>query len=449
MEDLAGFPYAAIEFGKDGDVVDRSGVEPWLDRVPNGADLFVMSHGWNNDMAQAHALYGRLAGRLRSVFDSSPPAGVGDRRFAMLGILWPSKRWAERALIPGGSANIGGDAEDEEIERRLDELQGVFDAPDADERLREARRLVSDLEDDPNARDRFVDLVRSALAGAGTEDGDDAPSEYHDLAGRELLDRLKEPVRELPPTPAGSEGGAAGLFELGCKPEDAAGGAAGLGFSLSGVKAAAERFLNLTTYYQMKARAGAVGAGGVNSALRDLRGQRDDLQLHLVGHSFGGRLVTAATLGLAEKPAIEPESLTLLQAAFSHFGFSDDFDGEGHAGFFRPLVDRRTIRGPIAITHSVCDRAVGYAYPLASRLAKQAASGLGDAGDRYGGIGRNGAQGTPEAEEGALLEPGSSYKFTPHRLQNLKADDVILNHSDICKDEVAYALLSAVAAAPA
>jgi hypothetical protein len=105
------------------------------------------------------------------------------------------------------------------------------------------------------------------------------------------------------------------------------------------------------------------------------------------------------------------------------------------------------VRGPIVITHSLHDTAVGYAYPLASRLAQQVASGLGDANDRYGGIGRNGAQRTPEARQGQLQEVGSTYDFARARVHNLNADTVILDHSDIRKPQIAYAILSALAPA--
>jgi len=88
---------------------------------------------------------------------------------------------------------------------------------------------------------------------------------------------------------------------------------------------------------------------------------------------------------------------------------------------------------------------VGVAYPLASRLARQAASWLGDANDRYGGIGRNGAQKTPESVTAALLAAGKPYALTSGRVHNLRADDLITGHSDIVRPEVAYAILSAVA----
>ncbi len=61
------------------------------------------------------------------------------------------------------------------------------------------------------------------------------------------------------------------------------------------------------------------------------------------------------------------------------------------------------VNGPILITHTKNDKAVGIAYPLASRINGVKTAALGDENDPYGGIGRNGAQKTPEAVVGELL----------------------------------------------
>ena len=134
--------------------------------------------------------------------------------------------------------------------------------------------------------------------------------------------------------------------------------------------------------------------------------------------------------------------MTLLQAAFSHNGLSVKFDGS-HDGAFRSVVAQHKVRGPILITHSTHDRAVGIAYPLASRIAGQDAAALGDANDRFGGMGRNGAQHTPERVVGTLQAVGQAYAFEPGKVYNLNADAIINDHSDICHDEVTFALLTA------
>ena len=78
------------------------------------------------------------------------------------------------------------------------------------------------------------------------------------------------------------------------------------------------------------------------------------------------------------------------------------------------------------MTHSRNDRAVGVAYPLASRIAGQDAAGLGDENDQFGGLGRNGAQHTPERVVGTLQPVGSSYTFEPGKIYNLNADAIIV-----------------------
>jgi hypothetical protein len=134
--------------------------------------------------------------------------------------------------------------------------------------------------------------------------------------------------------------------------------------------------------------------------------------------------------------------MTLLQAAFSHNGFALEFDGRRN-GFFRDVVAKGRIVGPIVITHTVNDRAVGIAYPIASRIARQDSSDLGDEDDIYGGIGRNGALHTPEAEPGELLDVGGRYAFMPGKLYNLRADALISGHSDVTGAAVVHAVLSA------
>jgi pimeloyl-ACP methyl ester carboxylesterase len=145
--------------------------------------------------------------------------------------------------------------------------------------------------------------------------------------------------------------------------------------------------LNLTTYYKMKGRAGDVGLRGVAQLLDTLATVRPNVRRHLAGHSFGARVVSAAAT--RHKPI---HSITLLQGAFSHYGFAAAYDAETRPGFFRSVLDRHHHAGPLLITHTANDRAVGLAYAIASRLANQAGSQLGGPDDRYGGVGRNGAQ---------------------------------------------------------
>ncbi len=136
--------------------------------------------------------------------------------------------------------------------------------------------------------------------------------------------------------------------------------------------------IEAASYYVMKERAAEVGAGGAAPLVRSLKQLSPATRVVLAGHSFGARLAVAAAMALGrgqDGPWID--SMMLLQAAFSQFGFSPQ-------GFFRPVVAERMVRGPIVVTHSVHDKAVGAAYPVASMLKGQNASGLGGPNDPYG-----------------------------------------------------------------
>ncbi|AMJ65655.1 hypothetical protein [Hymenobacter sp. PAMC 26628] len=434
METVQGFAFFPMEFTKDGLVFDPAQVQALLAglRAQPFTDLLVLAHGWNNDLDDARSLYGRLLAQLRQALDARAVPGLGPRTFAVVGVLWPSKKFADADVIASGAAGANSPITTALLATALARLRGAFDAPDADQKLDQAQALLARLEDSPAAQDAFAELLRALVPGAEASPDVDASGAYHALPGRDLIGHLAKPLPAavLPPGPrAGAP---------------AAGHVAGLGQFFGGIKAGALNLLNYTTYYQMKERAGRVGRDGLRPVLQAVRQQQPGLKLHLAGHSFGGRVVTAAAAGPDGQPVLPVDTLTLLQAAFSHYGFSDNYDGT-HPGFFRSVLAQRAVRGPVLITHSAHDSAVGTMYPLASMLAHQVASGLGDANDKYGGMGRNGAQKTPEAAEGPLLGVGAGYAFAPGKVFNLNADAVIQEHSDICHPEVAYALLQAIA----
>ncbi|KWW97824.1 hypothetical protein TH66_20525 [Carbonactinospora thermoautotrophica] len=432
---LSGYPYTDIRFDREGRVVDRKEVAAALALAGSGiTDLVVLSHGWNNDIAEAREGYTELVASMRAVHDRVP--GLAGRSIGLVGVLWPSKKFAEHDLIPGGAASLGVGADADAVRAQLAELCELW--PDA---LAQAAGLVDRLPDSPEAQRRFVELVRSALPPDAAEE-QDATDQLLTLDGAELLRRLSVPVAVPPPGGLGAagdpRGSAAGRAWAG--PGTAPGGAAGL-LAPPGIFGAARNLLNLVTYYEMKARAGTVGQRGLAPLLGQVLGRAATPRVHLAGHSFGARLVTAAA---TQRPARPLGTLTLLQAAFSHYGFADDWE-PGKDGLFRGLVTGRHVAGPVLITHTANDKAVGIAYALASRIAGQVAAAVGDAGDKYGALGRNGAQKTPEARFGRLQEVGAAYSWQPGRLHNLLADAYIRSHSDYKGRQVAYALLHAVA----
>ncbi len=439
MENIAEFPFTAVEFTKKGAVSDESQVRAALEMLDSErpSDVLVLSHGWNNDMAEARGLYADLLGRFRASLRAGRVPGA-DRRYAVIGVLWPSKKFAEKDLIPSGAAALGSAVTDAVLREQLDDLKDVFTAEHADATLEEAKQLVPALENSREARRKFADLIRSLVPESAADD-EDATTIFFAQPGDELMARLSKPVMPRAPSP-GRTGGAARVGS-----PQPLGGAAGVAQLVAGVKAGARNLLNFTTYYQMKERAGVVGTAGLYPLLRRITSEHPDIRLHLIGHSFGARLVTAAATGPDGQPPVEVGTVSLLQAAYSHYGLAEHYEGDKN-GLFRRMLTEGKVQGPVLITHSVNDKAVGLAYPLASLVAGQVGAGLGDKNDRFGGLGRNGAQRTPEAVDGPLLKDASAYRFAARQVYNMNGDKVIMNHGDICRDEVADAVLTAIAA---
>ncbi len=447
MENVSGFPYTEVQFTRDGHVHDVTDVDRLFAMASTAkvTDLLIVSHGWNNDMDQARRLYAGLLRHISAQLHSNAVPGAAGRTFGVAAVLWPSKKFADKELIPSGAASLDDLVDKTALAEQVDDLAAALGEADAKQRLEAIKPLLPRLEDDPDARRAVAEIVRSVLPQR-SEDPEDASDEFFAEDPIELMDRLAEVILTAPILPADASGGAADFTDAGgdAAPIPLIGEAQGLGEALGGARAAAQRLLNFATYYVMKDRAGLVGRTGLLEVLRRVNSERPDMRMHLVGHSFGARLVTstAAAWNNATSPFA---SLTLLQAAFSHNSFAQRWDGTND-GAFRGLILNRRVSGPVMITCTKNDRSVGRAYPIASRIARQAAAALGDRDDPYGGLGRNGAQRTPEATDGFLLPVGGKYAVTGGRLYNLVADDFISDHGDVVSDEVAYALLTAVAA---
>jgi hypothetical protein len=439
MAQLQGFPYFEVQFTKDGQVFAPKEVSALLKHITDArpSDVIVISHGWNNDIAEARDLYGRFFSEFRTRLSTPNAYGLSQRSFVIMGVLWPSKKFTDKELIAGGAASAMNAAQEKELKKQLQNLKGFFDSKKADKILDEAIALVPQLEDKKAARKQFADLLR--LLALTPEDADkeiasELPKNFHKKDGSDLLSELAKP--SMLKQSAKRSGGAAGV---------GTGGAAGLGSIFGSIKSGAQNLLNLITYYQMKKRAGEVGITGVYNVLAQIRVAMPSIKIHLIGHSFGGRLITAAVFGPDNKPAIQVDSMLLLQAAFSHNGLAVKYDGS-HDGFFRRVLAESRVNGSVLITHTANDIAVGIAYPLASRFSGTTAAGIGDASDPFGGMGRNGAQHTPEAIADSLLPTSKTYSLKKGKVHNLIADSFISGHSDVANAATAHAALSAIAA---
>src|SRR5262249_45051553 len=159
------------------------------------------------------------------------------------------------------------------------------------------------------------------------------------------------------------------------------------------------------------------------------------------GHSFGARLVSFTLLGLgpgADGPASPVKSLLLVQGAFSHYAFADRLPhAPDRSGALTGMA--RRVDGPVVVTHSIFDDAVGRMYAVASVAAGDDSAAFDDLLVRWGAMGHDGAQAVGAAEDRLARDSvGTAYGFERGGFLNLEARDVIAHgrppsgaHSDI------------------
>jgi hypothetical protein len=431
--EIAGRPHWEVGFDERG-TPGQGEVAALLAELPGQdlTDLLVLAHGWNSDRGQARRLY-------RLYFQQVPgllARGGSAARAGWLGVVWPSKRWADEPeptgeLAGGGAAGLGDaapvPAPPPPDPALVQDLKDVFQDDDQRRALDELARLLATRPEDPAALARFQTLMGELTRAAD----DDPPGE--DRGETALLDDDPEEVF--------------GRF-ADAVPQTGEGGAAGLGDAFGRLWNGAKEALRQLTYFEMKKRAGVVGRQGLGPLLGRIHQADPDVRIHLLGHSFGARLVSFALAGLPDPARSPVKSLYLLQGAFSHFAFADALPMDrSRGGALKGMATR--VDGPLVASFTVHDMAVGKLYPLASLSSRDDAAGLEDQLFRWGGIGHDGAQAV-EATMATLGPVGTAYPFQRGRFVNLDGNAVINRggppagaHSDIFHPELVWAGLAA------
>ncbi|MES5482110.1 hypothetical protein QMZ05_05075 [Bradyrhizobium sp. INPA03-11B] len=431
-EQLAGFPFWEPSFDEDGRTTNRNAIDKAVSEIvaENLTDLFVFSHGWNNDRSYARSLYEGFFKQVRLVLDNAKFMKKRNPKAGILGIFWPSILWPDEvpAAQGGGEAAAVARPKARAQVASVDDLANVFKQADRAE-VERLHSLLTERKRDEAALKEFFEQLRSVMSKSSR-----SPSPEDSLE-RDAIENKPDQWRDI-------------LKQLSTREQpQTRGGAAGVGDELGKLWDGAKGALRIATYWQMKERAGVVGQAGLGPLLSQLAAAKSDMACHLIGHSFGARLVSFALSGL-QGEASPVKSLLLIQGAFSHFTFAPtlpfDPNRSGELHEFARKVD-----GPLVTTFSGFDFAVGRAYPLASFLGHQDASGLDDNASRWGAMGNDGAQAVGAVTSG-LVAAGRPYSFQNGKWHNLDGNKVIKTgglpsgaHSDILHPEVAWACLSA------
>lgn len=411
--------YGLISFDKDGQERD-AGPQPTtrqvIERATNDgiSDVFFFCHGWKGDVPAAKEQYNKWMGALMGspglqranvVFPGFKPL--------LVGLHWPSLPWGDEdtgdgdASFSASSGSLG--------QNLLDSMLKIFgDEPEIRAPLEtivaEARKNAAATSLPPVMRKAYLDLNKAlGLESAGL----DGPpgSDLEDFKPEELM------------------------------PEN---GQAFGGFNLDGVLSP----LRQLSYWTMKKRARSIGESGMHIFLKDLQTATSAKQtrIHLMGHSFG-TIVISSMLGgpNARGPLVrQVDSVSLVQGAVSLWCYASTIPfGKGGTGYFNRVLTDQKVKGPISVTISTFDKAVGDLYPLASKFNDDLS--FAAPFPEIGAIGAFGIQGTRISDKIPMQPVDGNYAFDKQRIYNVESSSFICHgngvsgaHSDIGGPEVAH-----------
>lgn len=450
MEDRLPFPDSTIRsspdpataphllpFSSDGVCRAPRTLDQLLSVVSAGdaTDVIVFSHGWNSRWQDAAAWY---QGFLTGVLEHHRTYGIrAAEEFAplMVGVFWPSAAllmpWEREPRLAGESAaSVGGQLEPSE---GLEALAAALPEHDRD-RFLDLAQVEHGLD---GAEARGLVAVLSPLsAGSGDELGESGPIEPDViLAGWRALSAHPR---------SGAVADDPGPDDWGLV------GEASASLATAGRVALDPRdLIRMATVWQMKDRAGVVGREGVGPLVRELS-SASPARLHLVGHSYGAKVMLSALASdTIERPV---SSLLLLQPAVNRHCFSASVPRRSRTGGYRGVLAR--VEQPVLTTYSVHDVPLTRFFHLALRrdsdLGEPLPAPWPAAPSDYAALGGFGPADTDgEWSWGPLAAPGVPYPPAPAAgLCALDGSAAIKDHGDISNPSTWWALHSRLCPEP-
>jgi pimeloyl-ACP methyl ester carboxylesterase len=426
--------YFVVPFDQHGNCTGPATRDAVVTAAAGVTDIFLFCHGWNNDWGEATGRYKEFIDLYMQARHAcwTPP----DRPYRPLavGLFWPSTAlvapWERAPHIAGGV--VGGD--DPQLRA---ELLALGDALPAGDAARLYELLDRDLLD-PDGTAEVAALLAPVFDGPVDELG---------TAGTSAED-----LRQVWTTKATGAAAPSSDTGTGLQDDDDAEGdeddqspptqPATAGFGWLDPR----NVIRAATVLLMKDRAGKVGGNGVATLLAALCAASGAPRVHLIGHSYGAKVLLTA---LCTVPAGTPrtDSVLLLQPAVSAFCFADKVPGNDRPGGYHDAPDR--CREPVLTTFSKHDVPLTQLFHLAVRRASDLGEVVIAAGvpSRYAALGGFGPQGREQdtlvvdpVGVPALYELGAAHP----RIIAIRGDDVIGGHGEVTNAATAWALLSQV-----
>ncbi len=428
-------PYYIIPFDKRGVCQGPETRKHLLETLQNGAhsDVFLFSHGWNNDWTVATRRYEDFIKGYRDLREEQGLPIPPNYAPLLIGIFWPSALLAigkgEKGpgfAAAGGSVAAEVDAAVAAERREIEELAADLEPEQAEVLYRLTQKTTL-------GEDEARELAGLALHLRGGQDDelgfDDATSVDEML---EVWAAAQEEDDDLADLIAGGGGGGPQVSGIG-------------GFFK---KLDPRKIVRSLTVYQMKDRAGTVGARGVGPLLRDVLAA-SGANVHLIGHSYGGKVVLSATCFGGDLPR-KVRSMLLLQPAVSHLCFAEKVpatDPPRPGGYHAALA---RVENPIFSTYSARDRPLTQLFHRALRRKsdlgeEKIAAAAGNPPSKYAALGGFGPRKAGETLID-ILDPGSPYPFEDGvEIYGIDGTRTISGHGDISLPSTWWALHSLAA----
>ena len=462
----------------------------------NPTDIFVASHGWLADVSSAQSQYD-------SWIDTVVSEGSNGGDFARelirqpayksvaIGVHWPSLPFGDEG------ATMAADPFAEEAKQASALLVDRYAARIADsDAARSALHAILSAADTiaqsgnakdlaagnlpPGLADAYQTLFLESGLGKGGEPVAEPGLFDPGQAIREWIPEMSAHSAQVqPPRPLRL------LTPLIDEVENLAGKlVAGLQSDATKVRDLVLAPVRMLSFWAMKDRARTIGLGTVHDLLIALQDAAPGARIHLMGHSFGCIVVSAAITGpvdssgsIASRLPCPVNSVFLAQGAMSLWSYAGQIPSlAGQVGAYQPIeISPALIAGPLVTTQSAYDTANGSFFPLAAKLGSPdimaearnrvlaIANGqapVAAAYPEYGAVGTYGVQGTrPVMACGLTVRPATAgapapdYGLLPGTCYNADASMVIRKgpwpegaHCDISHPEIAHLFWSAVLA---
>jgi hypothetical protein len=425
LPDGTDVPYYIIPFDKKGRCEGPTTRQDLIKHAAEYTDIYLFSHGWNNDWKAATDRYESfIQGFMKMRKDSSLPMPQNYRPL-LVGVFWPSAILVKES--EEGPEFAAGDP-------------ALMDAEIAAAQLA-LRDLASELPDD-NV-ERFYELAQKDGFSEGEalefakilqpiyNSGNDEVTGTAARSPEEIVVSWKHltPQPNVPPN----------LDDFGVTGQSTGAAAAPAGV-LDFILDLPRNALRGVTVWQMKDRAGTVGAKGASALLVDLL-EVTNARVNLIGHSYGGKVVLSA-LCLPDQLPRKVHSVLLLQPAISHLCFAGQLPISGKSGGYHEALER--VERPILSTFSKHDIPLTQLFHLAlirpSDLGEMKIAAEGEPPSIFAALGGFGPRRCGEKLID-IQDVNQPYALDPAvRIYGLRGDRTIAGHGDISNLSTWWAL---------